>query len=404
MERKRPEIVSPAGDWGSLRSAANAGADAVYFGVKGINMRHAASNFDVLEIAKVMNFLHEKGIKGYLALNVLVYNKELDKIKKILSAAKKGRVDAVILWDMAVFSYAREMGLKVHLSTQASVSNVEALRFYCEQGAERIVLARECSLSDMKSIMKQIEKEKINCSIETFVHGAMCVAISGRCFLSQQSFFKSANRGECLQPCRREYLVSDLGGESQYVMGRDYILSSKDLCAIDFLDKLIEAGIGAFKIEGRMRAPEYVSIVTSVYKDAVNAFYDGKLDDKAKKNFSKKLKGVFNRGFTSGFYFGVPNGLGKAERQKYDKIYIGEIKKYYAKIRVAEITASGGEMKVGQKLLISGKKTPASFMVIDEIQIDHKPVNIVKKGNVAGVRMPFAGHRGDKVFLWKERP
>ena len=271
------ELVSPAGDWSSLAGAIEAGCDSVYFGVKGLSMRNLATNFDILEIKKLMSTLHKHGKKGYLALNVIIYNKEINKIKKILKEAKVARVDAIILWDMAVFSIAKELGLKIHLSTQASISNFLALKNYCQQGTKRVVLARENSLSDIKAIASKIKKEKLTCQIETFIHGAMCLSVSGRCFLSEYSFSKSANRGECIQPCRREYIIYDTQGDCQYLAGKDYLLSPKDLCTIDFIDKLIEAGIDAFKIEGRIRSPEYVRVVTSAYRRAIDAYFSGKL-------------------------------------------------------------------------------------------------------------------------------
>ncbi|HQL41597.1 MAG TPA: peptidase U32 family protein, partial [Candidatus Omnitrophota bacterium] len=256
-----PELVAPAGDWASVHAATSAGADAVYFGVKTLNMRHEASNFDLLEIKKVINFLHERGVKGYLTVNTIIMEADRPKLRRILKEAKAAEVNAVILWDTAALSMAMEAGLKVHLSTQASVASADAVAFYARLGVSRIVLARECTLDDIQQITREVKKRKIPCDLEAFVHGAMCVSISGRCFLSELSFDKSANRGECLQPCRREFAIRDVDDESQYILGQDYVLSPKDLCAIDFLDKLMESGLVAFKIEGRMRSPEYIRVV-----------------------------------------------------------------------------------------------------------------------------------------------
>ncbi|MFH1797764.1 MAG: peptidase U32 family protein [Candidatus Omnitrophota bacterium] len=399
---KKPELVAPAGDWASLYSAAEAGADAVYFGVKGMNMRYGARNFDALEMKKIAEYLHGEGKKSYLALNVLVYNDELDKVKTILEKASKAGIDAVILWDMAVLSAAKELGIKAHLSTQASVSNLEALKVYCRLGVERLVLARECGLSDIRKIILGIRGEKLKCGIEVFIHGAMCLSVSGRCLLSQYSFNKSANRGECIQPCRRQFVITDKDKECEYLLAEDYILSTKDLCTVGFIDKLIEAGINAFKIEGRMRPPEYVSRVTSVYRKAIDAFFEKKLDSKLKKELFKQLGFTFNRGFTDGFYFKQPLDLGEPPAKKYEKIYLGEIKKFYKKLAVAEVLMSAGKLESGQMILITGKKTAACFSRIKEIEIDHKPVRVINKGETAGIKLDFEVKPKDKVFLWKE--
>ena len=404
MKKQKPELVAPSGDWNSLSSAVEAGADAVYFGVKKLNMRHGASNFDILEIKKVMDFLRSKGKKGYLALNVIVYEHELDKVRKILTEAKSAGVDAVVLWDMAVLSIAKEMGLRVHLSTQASVSNFEALKHYVSLGVKRIVLARECTLSDIKNITERVREEKIDCKIETFVHGAMCVSVSGRCFLSQHTFGKSANRGQCIQPCRREYAITDTEGECQYLLGEDYIMSAKDLCSIDFIDQLIDAGIDAFKIEGRMRPAEYTGIVTASYRRAIDAYFRGELDASLKQELFDALSRVFNRGFTKGFFFGSPDDTGGISKRGYEKIYLGEVLKYYKKINVAEILINNEGLSCGQDILITGKKTPASFTNVTEMQVEHASVDHIEKGNAVGIKVPFEVRRKDKVFLWKPLP
>ena len=403
MEYKKPELVAPSGDWGSLHSAAASGADAVYFGVKDVNMRHFASNFDILQIKKVMDFFHERGKRGYLALNVTIYDDELDKIKRILDEAASSDVDAVILWDMAVFTAAKQLGLKIHLSTQASVSNFEAVKFYASLGTKRIVLARECALSAVKDIIQRVHEENIDCGIETFIHGAMCVSISGRCFLSHHSFAKSANRGECIQPCRREFTIIDQDKECRYELGKDYILSAKDLCAVGFIDELITSGVDAFKIEGRMRSPEYVSVATSAYRTAIDAFFENKLTDELKRDLLEKLKSSFNRGFSNGFYFGVPDDTGGKVKKEYEKVYLGEVTKFYKKISVAEIFMANGDLQTGQKILITGDRTPAGFTRVKEMQIDHKPVDFTGKGAAAGVKLPFPVRPKDKVFLWKHK-
>ena len=402
--KEKPELIAPAGSWASLTSAVRSGADAVYFGIKSINMRHNAENFDILEIKKVMEYLHGKKVNGYLALNVLVYDAEIRKVKRILKEAKKSKVDAVILSDAAVFKEAKELGLKIHLSTQANVSNFEAVKFFAALGAERIVLARECTLRDIENIIRKIRKEKINCRVETFIHGAMCVSISGRCFLSHHSFSRSANRGACLQPCRREFIITDPEDENvRYVLGKDYVLSPKDLCTIDFIDRLIISGISAFKIEGRMRSPEYVRGVTSVYRRAIDAFGEKKLNKKLKEELRQKLTQTFNRGFEDGFYFAKPGELGARPESAYEKVYVGEVRKFYKKIMVAEVVVSSGKLQLDDELLITGKKTPAGFLKISKMEIKHKSVDLCRKGEAVGIKVPFLARRNDKVFLWKPK-
>lgn len=404
MKKHKPELISPAGGWASLKAAVEAGADGVYFGVKGINMRHFADNFDVLEIKKVMSYLKEHGKKGYLALNTIIMNEELKKVDSILKKAKAAGVDAVILWDGAAFNLARKYRLRVHLSTQASVSNVEALSFYSKQGVKRTVLARECTLKDIKTIIKEKKKRKITCEIEAFIHGAMCVSISGRCFLSSYTFNKSANKGQCLQPCRREYTIKGREGEAEYIIGEDYVLSPRDLCTIDFIDELIEAGINAFKIEGRIRPPDYIKEVTACYREAIDAYYDGCLTLKLKGQLKERLGQVFNRGFSSGFYLGPPKepqsiGL----EHQYQKAYLGEVGKIYKKINVAEIIIRKESLKIGDDIIFIGKKTPALKTRIEEMQIQHAHVKTASKGEKVGVRLPFEVRPKDKVFLWRKK-
>jgi putative protease len=401
---QRVELAAPAGDKAALKTAVNEGADSVYFGVKGLNMRNLAENFDLLEIKKVMQFLHAHKVRGYLALNTIALSNDLTKAEKILRAAKAAKVDAVILWDMGIFSLAKKMGLKIHLSTQAGVSNIEAVRFFVNAGVKRIVLARECTIADIKKIASLIKKEKLNCELEVFVHGAMCVSLSGRCFLSHHSFAKSANKGECLQPCRREYLIKDIENEAEYIVGRDYLLSPKDLCTIDFADQLIEAGVKAFKIEGRRRSPEYVKVVTASYRKAIDAYYGGELTDKLKATLKDDLSRVYNRGFSDGFYFGEPaNWISRGLAQTHEKIFLGDVTKFYKKISVAEIIVRNSIVNVGQNLLFTGKNTPAAFAEVVEMQKDHQPVEKAGPGEYVAVKLPFEAHRGDKVFIWREK-
>lgn len=400
--RKRPEIVSPAGSWESLVSAISNGADAVYVGIKGLNMRYYASNFDILELPKIATFVHKNHKKCYLALNTTIYDTDIVKVEKILKAAKKSDFDAVILWDMSILSLAKKLGLNIHLSTQASVSNFDAVKFYASLGVKRIVLARECSLEAIKNIAGRIKKEKVKCEIEVFIHGAMCVSISGRCFLSHNSFGKSANRGECLQPCRRKFIIKDVEDECEYVLGSDYILSAKDLSTVEFIDKIIASGVNALKIEGRMRSPEYVSIATEVYREAVDSYFNRKLNAKLKKKLLTKLKNVYNRSFSSGFYLGKPSDTGGRPNAAYKKTYLGDIKNFYKKIRVGEILIRNGSLHTGQEILITGKNTPAGFAKVENIEINHKPIESAEKGKRVGVKLPFIARPGDKVFIWEK--
>lgn len=267
-----PELIAPAGNWPMLRAAIKAKADAAYFGVKQLNMRMTANNFELSELKKVIAECHKNKLKAYLTLNTIIYDNEIEKLKKILTEAKKAKIDAVIAWDFSVLKEANKLKIPIHLSTQASVSNYESAEYYYKKfKVESITLARELSLEQVKEIIKKIKQNKLKLKIETFIHGAMCVSISGRCFLSQHLFNKSANRGECLQPCRRKYIIYEPEDKYKLALGEDYIMSPKDLCALPFIDQLIEAKIDAFKIEGRNRSPEYVKTAIECYREAIDA-------------------------------------------------------------------------------------------------------------------------------------
>jgi len=264
------ELIAPAGNWPMLRAAIDAGADAVYLGTKSLNMRVTAGNFELSELKKAVSECHKKKVKAYLTLNTIVYQTEIESVRKIITGAKKAKVDAIIAWDFAVINEAKKAGLEVHLSTQAGVANFESAKFYSKLGVKRIVFARELSLEQIKSIILGIKKEGLNLETEVFVHGAMCVSISGRCFLSQEIFKKSANRGECLHPCRRPYKVINEDTGNELRLGNNFILSPKDLCVLPFIGGLIDAGIDSFKIEGRNKSPEYAQVVVKCYKEAIS--------------------------------------------------------------------------------------------------------------------------------------
>ena len=271
----KPELIAPIGNWPMLRAAIKAKADAIYFGVKQLNMRMTAQNFELSELKKVVAECHKNKVKAYLCLNTIVYDNEIEKLKKILLEAKKVKVDAIICWDLSVLKEANKLKIPIHLSTQASVSNYDSAEYYYKKfNVKRITLARELTLEQIREIIKKIKKNKLKLEIECFIHGAMCLSISGRCFLSQEIFNKSANRGLCLQPCRRKYIVYEPEDKYKLALGEDFILSPKDLCTLPFIDKLIEVGINAFKIEGRNRSPEYVKTTVECYREAIDAIME----------------------------------------------------------------------------------------------------------------------------------
>ncbi|MEW5895533.1 MAG: peptidase U32 family protein [Candidatus Omnitrophota bacterium] len=401
----KPELAAPAGDWGSMTAAVDAGADAVYFGIKGMNMRHMAGNFHINELPKVMAFLKKMGKKGYLALNTVMLQPDLERVKEVLLKAGKAGADAVILWDLAVLKMAKDAGLPIHLSTQASVANVEAVKYYAKLGVKQIVLARECTLNDIREIIRRLSLEKVNCRIETFIHGAMCVSVSGRCFLSHEIFRKSANQGQCLQPCRRRYRIIDAEGECEYLLGESHLLSPKDLCTIDIIDQLIKAGIAAFKIEGRMRSPEYVRVATSCYRRAIDAYFNKSLNNQLKADLKKELSSVYNRGFSTGFFKGSPDHEAWSEGLSHEKekVFAGDVTRFFKKISVAEIRLRSAAIHKGDELLFIGNKTPGLACMAEEMQKDGKVIENADKSEIFGLKTPFPVRPKDKVFLWRDR-
>ncbi len=394
----KPELIAPAGNWAMLTAAINAGADAVYFGVKQLNMRITAQNFELSELKKVVDYCHKNKVKAYLTLNTIIYDNEIEKLRKVLKEARKAGIDAIIAWDFAVIEEARKLKLPTHLSTQASVANSLSASFFKKLGIKRIVLARELNLEQIK----HIKQENPDLEIECFIHGAMCVSISGRCFLSQEIFRKSANRGECLQPCRREYIIKDPEEGHELILGKSYVLSPKDLCTITFIDKLKKAGITGFKIEGRNRSVEYVKTVTECYRKAL----DKKLTKSQINQLIKKLKTVYNKKFSTGFYLGLPTAddftdiYGSAANQT--KHYIGVIKNFYKKIKVAEIKIETGSLKLGDKIMIQGNKTGCFEQKIKSMEINHKKVSKAKKGQRVGIKLNKEARPNDKLFLIKQ--
>ncbi|MBD3361784.1 U32 family peptidase [Candidatus Woesearchaeota archaeon] len=394
------ELLAPVSDRIMLKAAIDAGADAVYFGLKKLNMRATGKNFTLEELPEIVKQCHDNKVRVFLTVNSIVYNEELAEIKKIVKGAKGAGVDAIICWDMAVIQECKKQNIEFHISTQASVSNIESAQFYKDLGATRVVLARELNLNQITEII-----EKTDIEVETFIHGAMCVSVSGRCFTSQYLFNKSANRGDCLQPCRREYRIIDISEkDKELVLGENYIMSPKDLCALPFLDKLIKAGIVCFKIEGRVRSPEYVKTVTAVYREAIDAVEKGIFNEELIKKLTEKLKTVYNRGFSTGFYLGSPTNDDFTDKHGSKaltkKVYVGFVKNFLKKIMVAEVKVESDNLRIGDKIMIQGPTTGVQEQILDSMQINHKPINEAEKTAV-GIKLNFIARENDKVFVIK---
>ena len=377
---KKPELMAPAGDWTMLTAAVNNGADAVYFGVDKLNMRSKAANFTIDELPKIVSFCKEKKVKTYLTLNSIIKEDEISDLDEIIPAAKRDGIDRIICWDLSVIQKCKEYDIPFCISTQASISNSQSATFYESLGAVRIVLARECSLEEIRKIRKSTSIE-----IEAFVHGAMCIAVSGRCFMSHHLFGKSANQGECIQPCRREYEVYDNAIDKSMIIGTDYVLSPNDLCTIEFIDQLIESGINSFKIEGRKRSPEYTAKTVSVYRKGIDLYFENKLDKEIKKELLAELATVYNRGFSTGFYFGVPSSENYADiygsKATTRKDYIGKVLNYYKKASAAYIQIETGNIEVSDKVLIVGPTSGVVELEIDNIIKDDHSIQTAEKGD-----------------------
>jgi len=408
MKSTKPILLSPVGSWDMLSSAINAGCNAVYLGIKGLNMRDSgAKNFSLSDLKKITSICHLKKVLVYLTVNTIIYENEIKKVEKILIAAKKANIDAIIAWDFSVISLCKKHKLQIYLSTQASVSNFESIKQYHKLGVKRFVLARECTLSQVKEITKKAKKLDKNIQIEVFIHGAMCVSVSGRCFLSQFLYGNetSANRGKCIQPCRRNYIIKDPETEKELDVHNNYILSPKDLCTLPFIDKLIESGVDIFKIEGRGRSPEYVSVVTSCYREAIDAYYNHKLTQTLKEKLVLRLKEVYNKGFSSGFYLGKPinewaGTYGTLATKK--KKYIAKILNIYKKINVAEIKLENGPLKIGDTILIIGKNTGVLEQKVMSIQKDvNHPLKIANKGDIVAIKLDKMIEKQDLIYLFK---
>jgi len=394
------ELLAPAGNWAMLRAAVKAGANSVYFGIKSFNMRAAATNFSPKEVKKVVEYCHQNKIKAYCTINIIIFEKELKKVKKLLILLKKAEVDAVICWDLAVVKICRELGLTIHLSTQASVANSESAKLWKEWGVERIILARECSLEDIKSI-----KEKTKLEVEIFVHGARCISLSGRCFLSYELFNKSANRGECLQPCRREYKVIDEEGK-ELVMENNFIMSAKDLCSLPLLKEIINSGADCLKIEGRNRGAQYVFYVVSAYREAIKALSQHKFDSDKIKQLTEKLNQVYNKDFSRGYLVNYPyhqrcNVYGSKASQ--EKVLVGKVNNFYKKIGVVEFKVESGKLSSGDKLAFEGPTTGYIEQIIEEIHTDNGKTKKAQKGEIISLKTREIIRKNDLVYLIKKR-
>ncbi|MBE6281498.1 MAG: U32 family peptidase [Bacteroides sp.] len=401
------EIMAPVGSRESLAAAIQAGADSIYFGIESLNMRaRSASTFTINDLREIAQICDEHGIKSYLTINTIIYDEDIALMRTIVDAAKEAGISAVIAADVAVMSYCNEVGQEVHLSTQLNISNAETLKFYA-RFADVVVLARELKLTQVREIYDVIQKEQIRgpkgelIRIEMFCHGALCMAVSGKCYLSLHEMNASANRGACMQICRRAYEVRDKDSEIELEVDNKYIMSPKDLKTIHFMDEMMEAGVRVFKIEGRARGPEYVRTVVECYKEAIRSYLEGTFTDEKKEAWDIRLKTVFNRGFWNGYYLGQRLGewsrnYGSEATER--KVYVGKGVRYFSNIGVAEFLVEAAEMKVGDKLLITGPTTGALFLTLEEARVDLKPVDVVKKGQRVSFKVSEKIRPSDKLY------
>jgi len=401
------EIMAPAGSWESLSAAIAAGADSIYFGIEKLNMRSkSSSNFTTDDLRTIVNICRENNVKSYLTVNTILYDNDLTLMREIIDVAKESEVSAIIAADVAALMYARSIGVEVHLSTQLNISNVEALKFYA-QFADVVVLARELNMKQVSEIYNSIETEHINGTsgkpvrIEMFCHGALCMAVSGKCYLSLHEKNLSANRGACNQICRREYTVKDKDSEIELEIDNEYIMSPKDLKTIGFIDEMLKAGVRVFKIEGRARGAEYVKAVVSCYKEAIESCLEGTFTDVKIDEWNNRLSKVFNRGFWNGYYLGQRLGewsstYGSAATHK--KIYVGKVTNYFNKLGVAEFLLEAQSLSVGDEILITGDTTGAYEDSVKEIRVQLHPVDMVEKGTYFSIKTTELIRRNDKLF------
>lgn len=401
------EIMAPVGSRESLAAAIHAGANSVYFGIGKLNMRsHSANHFTIDDLKEIAETCNAQNIKTYLTVNTVIYGEDITTMHEIIDAAKDANITAVIASDVAVMMYCRQVGVEVHLSTQLNISNIDALKFYA-QFADVAVLARELNMDQVKEIHEQIIKQNI-CGpkgqpirIEMFCHGAFCMAISGKCYMSLHDANRSANRGECVQICRRSYTVTDNETGNQLEIDNKYIMSPKDLKTIRFIDRMMDSGVRVFKIEGRARGPEYVHTVVTCYREAIQSVLDGTFTEEKKDKWDERLSTVFNRGFWDGYYQGQKMGewtkeYGNKATEK--KVLIGKVMKYFSRLGVAEIAVEANTFAKGDKLLITGNTTGAMFLNAEEIRYDLKPVDVAEQGWRVSILVPDKVRPNDKLF------
>ena len=399
--------MAPAGSWESLQAAIQAGADSVYFGIERLNMRsRSSSNFTTEDLHRIVERCKEAGIKSYLTINTIIYDEDLELMREIVDNAKEAGVSAIIAADVAVMQYAISQGVEVHLSTQLNISNVEALRFYA-QFADVVVLARELNMNQVAEIHRRIVEENIVgrngelIRIEMFCHGALCMAVSGKCYLSLHELNSSANRGACMQVCRRAYRVHDEDSDIELTVDNKYIMSPKDLKTIHFMNKMMDSGVRVFKIEGRARGAEYVKAVVSCYNEAIEAHLNNQFTDEKVADWDVRLAKVFNRGFWDGYYLGQRLGEWShnyGSKATHKKVYIGKCTNFFQKIGVAEFLLEAQTLSVGDEILVTGETTGAYEDVIEEVRVDLKPVETVEKGTYFSIKTKDVVRRNDKLF------
>lgn len=401
------EIMAPVGSRESLQAALQAGADSIYFGIEKLNMRaHSANTFSIDDLLEIAATCNEHGVKTYLTVNTIIYDEDIELMHQIIDAAKEAGISAVIASDVAVMTYCRKVGQEVHLSTQLNISNIEALKFY-SQFADVVVLARELKMEQVAKIHEQAEQMNIcgpsgkKIRIEMFCHGALCMAISGKCYLSLDNASRSANRGECMQLCRRSYIVTDKETGTELEIDNKYIMSPKDLKTVRFIDRMMRAGVRVFKIEGRARGPEYVYTVVKCYKEAIQSVLDGTFTEEKKDEWDERLATVFNRGFWDGYYQGQRLGewnknYGSNATER--KVYVGKGVKYFSKLGVAEFSCEACEFSVGDKMLITGPTTGVMYVTVEEIHDDTHAVQTAQKGTRVSFKVPDKVRPSDKLF------
>ncbi len=407
MERRDIEIMAPVGSYESLRAAIQGGAGSVYFGVEHLNMRsRSANNFSLEDLKRIVSISSSHNVKTYLTLNVEIFDSETNQMHEVLDAAKNAGVTAVIAADISVIQYARFINLEVHISTQVNITNFEAVRFYANF-ADVVVLAREMNLGRVWEISNQIKENQVKgpsgelVRLEIFVHGALCMAISGKCYLSLHEMNSSANRGACLQTCRRAYTVTDKETGAELDIDNEYIMSPKDLKTIHFLNKILDSGVSVLKIEGRARSPEYVKTTVECYREAVNSYFDGSFGPEKIKEWDGRLASVFNRGFWDGYYLGQRLGEWSnnyGSRATHRKIYIGKCTNYFSNIKVAEIKLETGNLMLDDEIIITGPTTGVIQTKVNEIRVDLQPVEVGKKGERISIPLDSKIRRSDKIF------